>query len=414
MGAKPIAQGNEPLSMSASSITFDPKTRRVTIQWADGHKSRFPFIWLRHQHFFPSMGRPDQPKDIPHLIPEDPETPTIAGIQLRNDQLEISWSHDGSRTSHELAFLRQHCISEAERDRRRPKAIMWGREDAANFRWFAADDLNRPESLLAVFEHLMLYGIVFVKETTVTPGSLIEIGKLFGPIRRSHFGELFDIRSTPGDNAGVGANIGATAHNAQAPHADDGFRHGIIGINFFQSLKAHDFREGKSVFVDGFKVADALRHADREAYSFLSSVPLQFTAERNPDERFRTMRRVITTDSAGIVRGVTVSDRTFPPMNLPEEQIEPAYRSLRAFCRELAKDEYAHEVLLKAGDLAIFDNHRVLHSRTAFDPTTSSRHIQQISVDREEYHNSMRRLAERCGRWDLANLDTDAGALSQR
>ena len=122
---------------------------------------------------------------------------------------------------------------------------------------------------------------------------------------------------------------------------------------------------------------------------------------------------MIATDADGIVRGIAVSDRTFPPLNLPEAEIAPAYRSLRAFSRELADPAYAFVRLLEPGDLAVFDNHRVLHARTAFDPLAGERHLQQVSVDREEFHNVLRQLAEKLGRSDLANLDSDAGVSSQ-
>ena len=386
----------------------------MTVAWADGHVSRFPFIWLRHHSFYPSVGRPDQPPDRPYLIPEDPNAPEILQVSQSDDSLVIAWLHDGSETRHSLAELRDRCISQEERSRRQPKAVLWDAEAVTSFPWFTAADLEIPERRLAIFERLVTYGLVFLKDCGTCPGSLLDLARPFGAVRRSHFGELFDIRSSPNDNRGSGANIGATDFKAQAPHVDDGFRHGIIGINFFHMLKAHEAGEGESLFVDGFRAAEALRRADPEAFAFLTSVPLQFAAERNPEELFRTKRRMIATDAEGAVRGVCVSDRTFPPMNLPEAQIEPAYRSLRAFGEQLARESFTFKHLLREGELAIFDNHRVLHARTAFDPQASARHLQQLSVDREEFHNSFRRLAGELRRWDLANLDFDAGALSQR
>ncbi len=63
--------------------------------------------------------------------------------------------------------------------------------------------------------------------------------------------------------------------------------------------------------------------------------------------------------------------------------------------------------------MALFDNHRVLHARRSFDPTTGERWIQQLSVDREEFQNRFRQLAESCARDDLSAWEPDAGALSQ-
>ena len=60
-----------------------------------------------------------------------------------------------------------------------------------------------------------------------------------------------------------------------------------------------------------------------------------------------------------------------------------------------------------AGDLHIFDNQRVLHGRTEFDPTRGERHLQQCSVNRNEFHNTIRTLA--AGLEHPAQLQTMAG-----
>ena len=108
-----------------------------------------------------------------------------------------------------------------------------------------------------------------------------------------------------------------------------------------------------------------------------------------------------------------MTDRTLPPLDLPEAEIEPAYRALRAFSKDLYAAKRIFERLLQPGDLVVFDNHRVLHARRAFDPEAGERHIQQVSIDREEFHNVFRQLAEQLGRFDLANWKPDAGVLTQ-
>ncbi|MCP4766549.1 MAG: hypothetical protein GY875_09770 [Gammaproteobacteria bacterium] len=141
-------------------------------------------------------------------------------------------------------------------------------------------------------------------------------------------------------------------------------------------------------------------------------MPLLFVAERNPQERFRSHARAIALDHNGEIRGIRITDRTLPALDLPIAQIETAYRALRQFYRLLLAPERVFEHLLKPGELVVFDNHRVLHGRRAFDPQASERWIQQLSVDREEFQSMFRQLAEAQGRSDLAQWDQDAGALS--
>ncbi len=69
------------------------------------------------------------------------------------------------------------------------------------------------------------------------------------------------------------------------------------------------------------------------------------------------------------------------------EQIKSAYRAPGTLYEIILKRPNNFEHLLKPGGMVLFDNHRLLHARRAFNPTASERWIQQLSVDREEFHN---------------------------
>lgn len=396
------------------SVSSEQMERRLHIEWSDGRLSRFPYIWLRHDCFFPIQGRPEQADDALPLQPESPDRLKVCALEWDDTRITLTWSHDGSTTQHDVDDLRQRCISDEGRAERSPPAETWAAKDASEFVWFTARSVDHPDSRLSIFEHLLTRGIAFVRDCPITREALIEFADRFGPVRRTHFGEVFDIRSTPNDNRGTGESIGATACNTQAPHMDESFRHGQPGISFFHCIKAHPGGQGSSIFLDGFKAAERLREENPKSFEILTTTPMMFRAERNVEERFRSWKRMIATDHDGIVRGISVSDRTFPPLNLPEEMIETAYRSIGAFHEQLARPDLMYKRVLQPGEMVIFDNHRVLHARLAFDPMAGERHLQQLSVDREEFHNLMRQLAEKCGRADLANLDTDSGVLSQR
>lgn len=406
-----VKHTTRPLPVAVSHKNDD---RRVTIEWSDGRVSRLPYIWLRHDCFYPVQGRPEQSDDAPALLPDRPEDLAVEAIEWDERRVVIRWSKGLQETEHDVRELRRNCISPEARKERSPPADTWDGRAARDFVWFNTTSVDHPVGRLAVFEHLLRRGIVLLRDCPATREALFSFADRFGPVRRTHFGKVFDIRSTPNDNKGTGENIGATACNTQAPHMDESFRHGQPGISFFHCLKAHPDDEGASIFVDGFKAAERLRGADPEAFEFLSTTPVMFRAERNVEERFRSWKRMIATDHDGVIRGISVSDRTFPPLDLPEDKIEPAYRAIRAFQEELNNPDLIFNRVLQPGELVVFDNHRVLHARTAFNPMAGERHLQQLSVDREEFHNTLRQLAEKCGRDDLVNLDTDSGVLSQR
>ncbi len=395
------------------NVSFDQDKRRLLIDWDDSQRSTFPYIWLRHAQFFPLMGRPEQLDARAQLLPEEPAYPSIASAELDADVLVINWSHDDSTTRHDLGLLRDADLSSETRQQRCHQPLLWQAEDASQFRWFDGADLERPSCRLEVFAHLRDYGIALIKDLPTEPGTLEVVARHFGPVRQTHFGSLFDIRSRPQDQLGTGQDIGATACNAQSPHTDEGWRHGPPGINLFHCLKSHPAGGGASIFVDGIGAADALRSSDPDSFELLTTVPLMFVAERNPEERFRSRARAIALDSDDRIRGIRITDRTLPALDLPINLIEPAYRALGRFYSLLLAPERIFERLLNPGELVVFDNHRVLHGRRAFDPAAGERWLQQLSVDREEFQNLFRQLADTEGRIDLSRWDQDAGALSQ-
>lgn len=402
-----------PPDCQPQQIDCDAATRRVHVTWSDGRHSEFPYIWLRHGEFFPLMGRPEQQDVREYCLPEDPGSLAVRDTRVEDGELVIDWGPDRGTTRHQLGFLYEHCLAPESRRQRRPRPRHWDAATAASFPWFDAGDLLKPQKRLQIFLHLRERGIALVRQAPVEPGWLESVAALFGPVRNTHFGSLFDIRSRPEDQRGTGANIGATSSNSIAPHADEGWRHGPPGISLMHCLRADPGGGGSSVFVDGIAAAEILRERDPDAFGFLSRVPLTFAAERNPDERFRTRARVIASDSDGVVRGIRINDRSQSRPDLEPDQVETAYAALRSLYAIILAPERNFEHLLVPGEMVIFDNHRVLHARRAFDPLAGERWIQQLSVDREEFHNRFRQLAEACERPDLSLWEPDAGALSQ-
>ncbi len=406
-------QSDRPSKYGMDSVSHDDRCRMVSIAWADGHTSRFPYIWLRHARYFPSLGRPDQAHETDFVLPEEPTTLSVAAIEAGDQSLLVHWKHDGSTTEHLISFLRDNCPSDEARRERQPLPVRWSGADAATFEWFEAADLESPAARLEIFQRVRDKGLALVRNVPTEPGTVMDLAKHFGPVRRTHHGSLFNIRSLPEDRQGVRANIGATASNTLAPHTDEGFRHAPLGIMLFHCLKPDPSGGGVSTFVDGIAAAEDLKHSNPDAFAFLRSTPMVLAAERNKQERFRTRCKLIATDGAGVVRGVRMADRTLPPVDLPVEEIEVAYVALRAFCSELYASYRVFEHLFQPGEMAIFDNQRVLHSRKAFNREAGERHIQQVSIERDEFHNLFRQLAEEMGRFDLANWEPDAGALCQ-
>lgn len=128
------------------------------------------------------------------------------------------------------------------------------------------------------------------------------------------------------------------------------------------------------MFVDALQAAIILRETDPEAFKTLCSTPVAFhhmhtdhhlhfshpTIELAPPTKF------ITATEEPDINYINYSPPFQAPLSLSvsPHEFNPA---LAEFASILAKRELTFEYLLREGDAALFDNRRVLHSRTAFE-----------------------------------------------
>jgi len=200
--------------------------------------------------------------------------------------------------------------------------------------------------------------------------------KLFGFIRQTHYGRVFDLISTPQQRI-----LAQTSH-AIRPHNDENFRDPIPGLFMMHSLQASECGGGASIFVDGFNAARTLRQQNREHFDLLCNTPIphrRFLVDEVDDVAFSANWPVIQLDHHQDVVAI-------------QHLVEPVYQALKAMFKLAYAPQASLEYRLESGQAAILDNHRVLHARTAF---TGNRHIRQCHVDRDEFFSRLRALQRR-------------------
>ena len=325
-------------------------------------------------------------------------------MSLDGGTLTLRWAPDGEVTRHDARWLREHCYSEAARRERKHRPSLWDGATGAALPWFEFAGLDDEETAYRLFLQVRDCGLARLRGVPTTRDGIERVAGLFGPIHETHYGRIFDVRTD--SSIEVGANKACFL----APHTDENYRHAPPGISFFHCLEASANGGGESLLVDGFLAAERLSVSDPEAFALLSQVPIRFVGDSHENSHLWAEGRVICRDVDGEVAGIRYTDRTLPPLDLPEDLVEPMYRALRAFARELYGPDLPLRYLMAPGDLHVFDNQRVLHARTAFDPAAGTRHLQQCAVDRDEFHYRLRLMALRRG-LDDAGLVMAGGAL---
>ncbi|NET08459.1 MAG: DUF971 domain-containing protein, partial [Symploca sp. SIO2B6] len=117
-------------------------SRKLVLNWADGHQSRFHYIWLRDNCYCSECGDPRHGEKHFHVI-NVPEDIKPLSVDWDNDQgLKIIWSPDGHRSVYEPQWLRLHCYSTTERENRLHTPILWDREIATNLPLLAYEEVK--------------------------------------------------------------------------------------------------------------------------------------------------------------------------------------------------------------------------------------------------------------------------------
>lgn len=145
---------------------------------------------------------------------------------------------------------------------------------------------------------------------------------------------------------------------------------------------------GASTFVDALQAATTLRRTNIEAFKILASTPVTFH-HMHAGHRLQHSHRTIELESP--LDGQLAEDAPIkylnysPPAQAPLPISVPPttfYPALNEFAELLLKPESTFNYLLQEGDAAIFDNRRVLHSRTAFSDDFDAAEGEQGQVNR--------------------------------
>jgi gamma-butyrobetaine dioxygenase len=144
----------------------------------------------------------------------------------------------------------------------------------------------------------------------------------------------------------------------------------------------NDAPGGASTIVDGLAATDALAALDPEGHEVLCSLPVEFRYDIGSD--VKTGRApIIDRRPDGTLRQIRFSPRLDHAPIVDPDLLDVYYRGRRRLATLLNDPQRQLQYRMAAGEVLVVDNHRVLHGRTAFDPTLGSRHLQGCYIDHD-------------------------------
>ena len=374
-----------PTQRSSSLKILEPA--QLLLERADGSRCPIHPLWLRERCKdaasidMRTQQRLQDPSDF------DPDLKLVAVTQPSAGIYRVRFS-DG----HEASFAAEEILAEAalaHGDHDCPAPRLWDGTLAQlpRVRW---DPEPGEAELASWLEPFLTLGFVIFEGVPSEPGMVLKVGAMFGFTRETNFGALFNVRSTPN------ANDLAYTSLPLDPHTDNPYRAPVPGIQLLHCL-VNETSGGLSTLVDGFAVAQALRESHPEAFRILTSTAVRFKYV-DVDAELTASAPPIELDVSGALKAIHFSPRLdFVPLS-EREQLEAYYRARRLFDHRLRAPDFQIRFLLKSGDLVMFDNCRLLHGRTGFDPSEGQRHLQGCYIDIDGPRSLYRVLRRRRGK----------------
>ncbi|HEV3268580.1 MAG TPA: TauD/TfdA family dioxygenase [Acidimicrobiales bacterium] len=337
--------------------------------------SRVPAVWLRDNcpcsqcRDATSQQRLSQLRDLSFDV-------SAKVTEENEDTVVVEFTPDGHRATFSRAWLEQQTASSNSTIRNESDQRLWRSEDLCEstqrsiWSHYCHDDAERLRLLRSVQRR----GFAVLHDTPTVPGTVLDVVATFGFVRETNYGRLFDVRVEP-----EARNLAFTSL-AISPHTDNPYRDPVPTMQLLHCL-ANTVKGGDSGLVDGFMAASILREESPRFFEVLSTTPVDF-AWSDQTASLRARRAIIDVDERSRVRGIRFNNRSMQPLCLAYDDVVEFYAAYRRFADIIADPGLEYAFRLAPGDCLLFDNTRLLHSRTAFHETAAgSRHLQGCYSD---------------------------------
>ena len=365
--------------MVASISKVSANGSSLDILWNDGEKSNFNYLWLRDN--CPTAHDKDSRHRMFNIL--DVSTNINAKDFKINDdgKLVIQWSEGNHTSYYDPNWLRKNCYTLKNKKKYISPYKLWNsslQNDLSAISVEHDEIISSDQGLIKWLEILHFKGIAIVKNTPVNKESAFPVLNRISHTRETFFKTPFEVVNIPKPN-----NSAYSAH-ALKNHMDLPWFETPPGYQFLHCL-TNSATGGDSSAVDGFAVADYLRKNEKEIFETLINVPLKFRDKDYTQESIRGFHApAISLTKDSDYNDIRFSVATMDALDCHPDIMEKVYKAHHKFGNLLHDNKFQIKFRLNPGDIFSFNNRRVLHGRTAFDPNSGHRHLQGYYIDRDE------------------------------
>ena len=305
----------------------------------------------------------------------------INNLNLSKDFLEVTFN-DGAYTK--LAI--QNILKEFSNinEVKYIDKVEWDSslKDFNNFEF--KDNFFEEREMYKALVTFYQYGFVVFKKVPTKDNFIVNFANSIGSIRRTNFGEFFDVKSKPNPN-----DLAYTSLSL-APHTDNPYRNPVPCIQMLHCIE-NKVSGGLSTLVDGFTVTQKLKKDFPDFYKVLSEIKVRFQFI-DQSVVLEDWAEMIKLDENGNFKQVRFSPRLdFVPL-IDKEKLEIYYSARKKISELYNSNQYKIKFKLSQGDLLMMDNYRLLHGRTSYDANEGNRFLQGCYIDYDSTEGKLKHL----------------------
>ena len=254
-----------------------------------------------------------------------------------------------------------------------------------NFQKFKFEnDIFEKKIMYDLLVSFYKYGFVVLTNVPTEDNFIIKFANSIGSVRRTNFGEFFNVRSVPNPNDLAYTSL------ALSPHTDNPYRKPVPCVQLLHCI-TNNVSGGNSTLVDGYTVSEKIKKDYPEYYEILSSVKVKFKFI-DKTVVLEDMSELIKLDENNHFKQVRFSPRLDYAPILEKSKLDLFYKARNKISELYNSDKYKVEFKLENGDLLMMDNHRLLHGRTKYDVNEGDRYLQGCYIDFDSTEGKLRHL----------------------
>jgi len=305
----------------------------------------------------------------------------INTLNLSNDNLEINFN-DGVNSKFTVENILKEFANLNEIES--IDKVKWDSSLKNLNNFIFKDNFFEDEEMYRALVDFYKYGFVIFKKVPTENNYIVNFANSIGSIRRTNFGEFFDVKSKPNPNDLAYTSL------PLAPHTDNPYRNPVPCIQMLHCIE-NKVNGGLSTLVDGFTVTEKLKNEFPSYYKILTEIKVRFQFI-DQTVILEDWAEMIKLDDKERFKQVRFSPRLdFVPL-MEKEKLDLFYSARNKISEFYNSDSFRIEFKLLPGDLLMMDNYRLLHGRTSYNSSEGNRFLQGCYIDYDSTEGKLKHL----------------------